>query len=131
VPTDEPSFVKPKRPKVRAATPFEDVIEAIPIAAVFASEQEFMVDATMYRQGQVVSLVADDQEINVRIERVRSSGISFRNLKSGEVIQKRLDLLPRGVMQGIGPDRVPGMIPTGGSRPPPLHVQLDTPPPTP
>ena len=130
-PGEEKGWVPPTRPDRKRVTPFADIIAAINVSAVFSADQEFMVESTIYRQAQVVPLQVEGRKMSVRIENVGASAITFKNLDSGEVVQKRLDLLPRGVMVGIGPDSVPGVVPFGGARPPTLHVDLNTTPRTP
>lgn len=114
-----------KKTVVRKETPFELVVNAINIAAVFPREQEFLVGSRSFRKGQTFPLVAGQDKISVRVEGVHSNRVSFRNLRSGEVIDKRLDLLPDGVTNGVGSIVPAGVTPGEAEEGATLHVILE------
>ena len=108
----------------KKSTPFSTVVKAIPIAAVFPLEQEFLVGSRTFHTGQVFPLVAGGDNLSVRVEAVRSSSVRFKNIRSGEVIEKRLDLLPDGVTPGGGAITVPGVTEQNNEANEPLHINL-------
>ncbi|NNC88138.1 MAG: hypothetical protein HKN82_06720 [Akkermansiaceae bacterium] len=105
-------------------TPFADVVKSIPIAAVFPLEQEFLVGSRTFRTGQVFPLVASGENISVQVVAVRSSSVRFKNIRSGEVLDKRLDLLPDGVTSGGGSIQVQGVTSNRDEASEPLHINL-------
>ena len=120
----------PRRLAKQVKTPFVDVVKAVPVAAVFPSEQEFLVGSRTIRTGDKFPLVVRDQKITVRVESVRAQGVVFKDLKSGEIATKRLDMIPDGVTPGGKIQAIDGVIPSGGASQEPLHLDLSSPNPT-
>ena len=114
----------PRRQAKRIKTPFVDVVKAVPVAAVFPSEQEFLVGSRTIRAGDEFPLVVRDEKITVRVESVRSRGVVFKNLKTGALATKRLDMLPDGITPGGKIQAIDGVVPAGGASSEPLHVDL-------
>jgi hypothetical protein len=104
------------KPEKLEKTPLQDVVKAIPISMVIPSAQEFYVNSRKIRTGDQFPLVVGNQTIRVRVERVRSSGVVFRDTKTGEVAEKRMEFRPEGVIAAKGGEILPkGIIPTGKS----------------
>ena len=120
----------PRRLAKQVKTPFVDVVKAVPVAAVFPSEQEFLVGSRTIRTGDKFPLVVRDQTITVRVESVRAHGVVFKDLKSGEIATKRLDMIPDGITPGGKIQAIDGVIPSGGASQEPLHLDLSSPNPT-
>ena len=132
VPGEAPAMVAQPMFKRKAVTPFADIINAINISVVYQAEQEFMVKSQIFRLNQVFTIPTQNGPVNCQVASVRASRVGFKNMKSGEVAYKRLDLLPPGVEVGGGPNSVPaGVTPAGGNKPAVLHIDFLTPPPTP
>ena len=121
-------LLKRKRTQ-KIITPFADVVKAVPVAVVFPAEQEFLVGSRTIRTGDTFPLVVRDEKISVRVESVRSNGVVFKNLKSGERATKRLDLRPEGVTAGGMIQSIEGVIPAGEASKEPLHVDISSLPP--
>ena len=115
-----------RRRAKKVVTPFIDVVRAVPVAAVFPAEQEFLVGYRSIRTGDTFPLVVRDEKISVRVESVHSRGVVFKNLKSGESATKRLDLLPEGITPGGKIQLINGVTPAGESSKEPLHIVLST-----
>lgn len=105
-------MAKKLAPKV--VTPFRDVVQAVPISVVIPSKQEFVVNSRTIRSGDQFPLVVGSDTLTVRVERVRNSGVLFRNIKTGEQAEKKMEFLPAGVIRSQGGEILPaGITPTG------------------
>lgn len=105
-------LTKPKEPEVVNA--FRDVVQAVPVSVVIPSKQEFVVNSRTIRSGDQFPLVVGNNTLTVRVERVRNSGILFRNIKTGELAEKQMEFLPAGVIRSRGGEILPdGIIPNG------------------
>lgn len=109
-------------------TPFNEFINEIQISVVNAKEKEFLVGARMFRLGQVFPIVRGGERLSVRVEEVAPSKVTFKNLKTGEVALRRLDILPEGVTASAGSIRVQGVTPDGRGEAEPLRLEYTAPP---
>ena len=116
----------PRKNTRKVVTPFADVVKAVPVAVVFPAEQEFLVGSRTIRAGDTFPLVVRDEKISVRVESVRSNGVVFKNLKSGERATKRLALRPEGVTPGGKIQSITGVVSAKGASKEPLHINLST-----
>ena len=99
----------------QVATPFDDVVQAIPVSVVIPSAQEFVVNSRTFRGGEQFPLVLGSETLTVRVERVRSSGILLKNMNTGVVAEKRMNFLPEGVIESKGGEILPDGITRIGS----------------
>lgn len=128
----QPLLTQFDRPKKTAQIPFQTIVDALPVAAVVASEKMFMIGPRSVSVGQILPLVAGGRTVRARVESVRSSEIVFRNMADNDVAVKRLDLLPDGVrIGGGGSIRPPGVIPDQPNVEVPLELDLGLPPESP
>lgn len=130
VPGKEP-VVKSPIAKMIKKTPFSDYIENIQISVVNSKDKEFLVGARIFRLGQVFPIVRGGSSISVRVDSIEPSAVTFKNLKTGELCAKKLDLLPAGVTASTDDLHVPGVVPHRRGDTQPLHLDFETPPPTP
>ena len=109
-------------------TPFDEFINGIQITVINAREKEFLVGARLFRLGQVFPIVRGGEKLSVRVEAVAPSRVTFKNLGTGEVALRRLDLLPSGVTAAAGQIQVRGVTPSNRGGTEPLRIELDSPP---
>ncbi|MDP7654701.1 MAG: hypothetical protein QF706_01450 [Roseibacillus sp.] len=112
-------------------TPFIEFINGIQISVINSKEKEFLVGARIFRVGQVFPIVRGGERLSVRVEAVRPSRVTFRNLQTGEVALRRLDVLPEGVTAAAGRFRVQGVTSRSRGEAEPLRLETNTPPPAP
>lgn len=127
VPGKTPIFSGPM-PKKSRKTPFNEFINQIEISVINAKEKEFLVGARMFRLGQVFPIVRGGERLSVRIESVKPSQVTFKNLQTGEIAQRRLDVLPDGISATAGNIEVRGVTPNNRGEAAPLHLDFDSPP---
>lgn len=121
--TNIPLVKSPRKKIKKVVTPFSDVVNSIRVSTVNIQERSFLVYTDTYRQGQEFSVEVGNQRMTVRIDEVRANAITFTNLKSGETVKRKLDLVP-GVTRGSGPMHVPGVTPAGGNAPKVMKINL-------
>ena len=109
-------------------TPFDEFIKGIEITVINAREKEFLVGARLFRIGQVFPILRGGEKLSVRVEAVEPSRVTFKNLQTGELALRRLDLLPSGVTAASGQIQVRGVTPSNRGEVEPLRIELDTPP---
>ena len=112
-------------------TPFIEFINGIQISVINSKEKEFLVGARICRVGQVFPIVRGGERLSVRVEAVGPSRVTFRNLQTGEVALRRLDVLPEGVTAAAGRFRVQGVTSRSRGEAEPLRLETNTPPPAP
>ena len=113
-------------PKLRhiPPTPFKDVVAAIQVTAVLPSQQRFLVKSRSIRRGDRFPVLFRDKSLTVEVVRVSSAKISFRNVKTKEVADLVLDMLPPGMTRDSGGSAgPPGLQRDNPSAP----LQLDVP----
>lgn len=112
-------------------TPFEDVVNSIPISIVSPAEQQFMVGARTFTTGDEFPIEIAGESIPVRVVRVRMRSVTFRNTKTDKTAAKGIDLDPKGVVEAKGGKiDVPGLTREKDSRKAPLPLDLKQPDPT-
>lgn len=124
---DIPLVKAPRKKAQKIVTPFSDVINSIKISTINFQEKSFLVGIDTYREGQEFAVEVNSERLTVRIEVVGSHAITFTNLKSGETIDRHLDLVPGVILQGKGDIIVPGMTPAGGGAQPVMKINLNEP----
>jgi len=112
-------------------TPFIDFINGIQISVINPRKKEFLVGARIFRVGQVFPIVRGGERLSVRVEAVGPSRVTFRNLRTGEIALRRLDVLPEGVTAAAGRFRVQGVTSRSRSEAEPLRLETNISPPAP
>ncbi len=128
VPGKTPIVSGPLRKKLQK-TPFSDYINQIQISVINAREKEFLVGARIFRLGQVFPIVRGNDRISVRVESVSASRVTFKNLQSGDIAVRKLNVLPDGVIANSGALKVRGVTETSPGQAQPLHLDFTSPPP--
>lgn len=97
-------------------TAFPDIIRRIKVNTVMPNEKKFLIGTRTIRQGDEIPLNFRGRSIMVRVVKVSSRAIDFRNNESGETASLPLGLLPEGMKAG-GDFKPPGMIPQAPNAP--------------
>jgi hypothetical protein len=111
-----------KRPTAVLATPFPELIRRITITTVMPGEKRFLVGTRSIKQGDQIPLTFRGKPIRVQVTEVNSQQIAFRNLDSGEITLRKLDIMPAGMTAGQHGAIAPGMV----ADRPNLPIELDT-----
>ena len=125
-PSDEPQtpLLTPRKITKKVVRPFSDIVNAIPVTTVNAQEQAFYVGNRRFGVNQQFPIQTSQDLIKVQVSKVAPSRIGFTNLKTGEYVEKRLDLLPDGILTGNHSITVPGMTPANQNHATPLPIDL-------
>ena len=109
------------------ATPFSDIVRLIIITTIMPGEKRFLVGTRSISQGDQMPITFRGKHIFVKITEVNTRQIGFRNLETGEIAMRQLDMLPAGMTPGshdmITPDIKPDL--------PNAPINLETGEPTP
>ncbi len=98
-----------KRPTQIQATPFPEIVQKIVVTTIMPGEKRFLVGTRSFKQGEQMPLSFRGKLIPVQITEVTSQQISFKNLESGEMASRKLDMLPVGMTPGSRGISAPGM----------------------
>jgi hypothetical protein len=91
------------------ATPFPEIIDKIVVTTIMPGEKRFLVGTRSIKQGEQIPLTFRGKQIRVQVTEVTSRQISFKNLESGEIASRKLDMLPVGMTPGSRGITAPGM----------------------
>jgi hypothetical protein len=97
--------------------PFSDIVPLIRITTVIAAEKKFLVESRAFSQGEEFPLNFRGKQLRILITEVSSRQVQFKNLATGEIAARRLDLLPPGMSAGGAGSAPPGMTATGADAP--------------
>lgn len=92
------------------ATPFSDIVRLLVVTTIMPGEKRFLVGTRSIKQGDQLPLTLRGKQIRVQVTEVTSRQIGFRNLDTGEVASRKLDMLPVGMIAGHQGITAPGMI---------------------
>jgi hypothetical protein len=92
------------------ATPFSDIVRKIVVNTIMPKEKRFLVGTRSIAQGEQVALNFRGKQIRIQVLEVTSQNISFRNIESGEIAIRKMEMLPPGMTPGKGGLSAPGMI---------------------
>lgn len=113
--------------KAAPPTPFIDVVSAIEVNTVDLAKQRFLVGTREFRKGSVFPVqLPNGKTIKIQVLSVSSVAIGFRNLETGETVNRKLEMLPPGMSKGGEPLTAPGMQSTSPNAP--LMIQPGPPP---
>jgi hypothetical protein len=90
-------------------TPFADIIRLIVVTTIMPGEKRFLVGTRSIKQGDQIPLSFRGKQIRVQVTEVTSQQIAFKNLESGDVASRKLDMLPVGMTPGNRGISAPGM----------------------
>lgn len=118
--------------KVRRIAPvlaiqFSEIIQKIIVTTIMPGEQRFLVGTRSIKRGDQLPLSFRGKQIRVQVTEVTSQQIGFRNVDTGEVAFRKLDMLPVGMTPGHHGITAPGMIPDRANAP--IELESDNFPP--
>jgi hypothetical protein len=92
-----------------APTPFNEIVAAIPVNTVMPAKGRFLVRNRSFQVGDTFPINYQDKSVAVRVMRVSSDAIDFKNLQTGESASLSLGSMPRGMHKGSGREGPPGL----------------------
>lgn len=104
--------------------PFSEIVPLIRITTVIASEKKFLVESRIFSQGEEFPLNFRGKRLRILITEVSARQVEFKNIETGEIAARKLDLLPPGMSSGGSGNAPPGMVPTGADAP--LEIESDS-----
>jgi len=105
-----------------------DIVGRIEITTIMPKDRRFLVGSRSIGQGDKVPIAFRNKQIRTEVTEVSSHRIAFRNLDTGEIGVRQLNILPPGMTPGTRTLTAPGMVPTNPNAP--LEIDLSTPLPT-
>ena len=89
---------------------FSAAIEKIPVTMVSALEGKFIVRSSEFSEGSVIPIHSAGKKFKAKIVSVKSNGILFENIKTGEKVNKSLNKA-NPLKKGNGIGELPGVTP--------------------
>ncbi|MEI6654037.1 MAG: hypothetical protein WCP45_04660 [Verrucomicrobiota bacterium] len=114
-----------RRPTAEPPAPLSDIVNRIAITTVMPKDKRFLVGSRSITQNDKLPISFRNKLIRIEVTEVSARRIVFRNLDTGEVGIRPLDLLPSGMTPGNHNIAAPGMILTRPNAP--LEVDLPLP----
>lgn len=105
---------------------FRNVIKAIKINAVVASENKFIIGSREFRAGDALRVIRGQRQFNLKIITVRPSRIVFKDIDTGEQVVRNLNALPPGISRNSSILSVPGVVPASKKDKSPLLLASPT-----
>lgn len=102
--------VQPREKSV-AAEAFLNAIKVMNINLVDARKGKFAIGAREFKKGEVFPLIRGGRQFNTKVVLVSSDYIVFKNINSGEHVQKNLNTLPPGMEKNGTMPSIPGITP--------------------
>ncbi len=93
------------------AIQFSEIVQKIVVTTIMPGERRFLVGTRSVKQGDQLPLSFRGKQIRVEVTDVTSRQIEFRNLDTGEIASRKLDMLPIGMTPGHHGITAPGMTP--------------------
>ena len=126
-PVAKPTLTKSIR-RITAEPPasLTDIVGRIEISTVMPKDKRFLVGSRSIGQGDKLPLSFHNKQIHVQVTEVSSRNIIFRNLDTGELGVRQLNILPSGMTQGTHSITASSMVHSNPSSaleidPPPYH----------
>lgn len=107
----------PRASQAAQTTPFPDIVRLIKITTIMPAEKSFLIDTRLIKKGQRIPLNFRNKQIPIEVTEVTSREIVFKNLDTGEIASRQLDILPGGMTPGKNGISVPGMVPNHPNAP--------------
>lgn len=117
---------KPKENKVQKGA-FLEAMAAIEINTVMPLEKKFTSSSREFSAGDIFPVIKNQRQFNVEVMEIKSSGIVFKNIDTGEQVRKNLNRLPAGMTKSARLDTVPGVFPANRRNAMPLILDEDKP----
>lgn len=123
-PVVKPSVTKgpPRRFTAEPPVPLSSIVGKIEITTVMPKDKRFYVGGRSIGQGDKVPISFRKKQIKTEVTEVNAHRIVFRNLDTGEIGIRQLDMLPGGVTPG---NDIPmkGIVPSKANAP----LEIDSP----
>lgn len=118
--------VKPKEKTVQKGA-FLEAVAAIKINTVMPMEKKFTSSSREFSVGDIFPVIKNQRQFNVEVMEIKTSGIVFKNIDSGEQVRKNLNTLPVGMKKSAQLNAVPGVFPANRRNAMPLVLDEDKP----
>jgi len=117
-PVAKPTVTKThRRQTVEPPTTLTDIVGRIEITTIMPKVQRFLVGSRSIGQGDKLPLSYHNKQIHTQVTEVSSRRIVFRNLDTGEIGVRQLNILPLGMTPGTRNITAPGMVPANPNSP--------------
>lgn len=113
---------------VELPVPLADIISQIRITTIIANERKFLVGSRVFSEGEQFPVNFRGKNIPIQIIEVSAQQVRFKNISTGEIAARRLDLLPPGMTAGGSGSAPPGMVPTNPDAPLIIEPDASAPP---
>jgi hypothetical protein len=114
-----------RRPTAEPPAALSDIVGRIPITTIMPGDKRFLVGSRSIGQGDKIPINYRNKSFRTEVTEVNSRRIVFRNLDTGEIGIRQLNLLPQGMTPGSGNIAAPGMIPISPNAP--LEIDSSSP----
>lgn len=105
-PTSDPTRRQPAIPP----TPLRDIVKLIRVTTIMPGEKKFLVGVRSFSESDEFSLNFRGKRMRMKVVKVTSGSILFRNLETGETASLETGLLPPGMVPGSDMIQPPGMV---------------------
>ena len=123
-PVAKPTVTKTlRRPIVEPPASLTDIVARIEITTIMPKDKRFLVGSRSIGQGDKLPLSYHNKQIHTQVIEVSSRKIVFRNLDTGELGVRQLNILPLGMTPGTRNITAPGMVPVNPNSP----LEIDAP----
>jgi len=128
-PVVKPTTTAKTQRRVTAEPPasLTDIVARIEITTIMPKDKRFLVGSRSIGQGDKLPLSFRNKQIHTQVTEVSSHRIVFRNLDTGELGVRQLNLLPQGMTPGTRTLTAPGMVPANPNN----ILEIDSPPASP
>lgn len=97
--------------------PLSSIVAQIEVTTVMPKAKRFLVGNRSIAQGDKLTLSHRGKQIQTQIMEVSSRQIVFKELETGEVAVRQLEILPQGMTPGTRGITAPGMTPADSKAP--------------
>lgn len=127
-PVIKPTVTKTvRRATVEPPASLSDIVGRIEITTIMPRDKRFLVGSRSIGQGDKIPLNYHNRQIHTEVTEVSSRRIVFRNIDTGELGVRQLNLLPQGMTPGTRNIGAPGMVPAS----PNSALEIEAAPPSP
>jgi hypothetical protein len=112
-------IAKPREEKVKKGA-FLEAVAAIKINTVMPMDDKFTSRSREFTIGEIFPVIKNRRQFNVEIMEIKSTGIVFKDIDTGEQVRKNLDTLPVGMKKSTHLDAIPGVFPANKKNAMPL-----------
>lgn len=105
-PTSDPTRRQPAIPP----TPLRDIVRLIRVTTIMPGEKKFLVGVRSFSESDEFSLNFRGKRMRMKVVKVSSGSILFRNLETGESASLETGLLPPGMVPGSDMIQPPGLV---------------------